>query len=329
MEAWVQNGLDLVIRVQSLGLWLRDPMLFFTFLGSEPFYMLIMPALLWCYDAGLGLRVGLVLIGSLNVNAVLKLAFQLPRPYWVSSAVQPFSTETSFGLPSGHAQDGVAVWGRLAASIGSRRAQVGAAVLVLLISVSRLYLGVHFPLDLAAGWVVGLLLLAIFLRFEQPVWWRVKRWAPGWQIALALVASLAFAALGASAIAAHQASALPASWLDAMAASQLTDVLVDPRGLDGVVTASGTLFGFAAGGILLVRWGGFNAKGRWPHRLARYAVGAFGVALLMLVLGLVDLSAGSPIDLAWRFLRYGLIGLWISYFAPRTFKLLGLVEESA
>lgn len=323
----MESGLDLVLWAQSIGPWLRAPMAFFTFLGTEPFYMLVMPAILWCYDAGLGLRLGFILLGSSSLNAVLKLVFQLPRPYWVSTDVHAYTVETSFGLPSGHAQNAVAVWGRLAAAASSSWAKVGAAVLIALISFSRLYLGVHFPLDVAAGWLVGAAVLLAFLWLEEPVWRRVRRWAIGWQLLLSFAVSLGIIALGALSIAARPGSELPDAWRQAMSAVQLTDAFVDPRGLEGIFTAAGTLFGFASGGILLFRWGKYNAKGSWGRRFGRYAVGAVGVAALLFGLDLLTFQVGSVADLVWRYARYGIIGLWISYLAPRAFDRLGLLDD--
>ncbi|MGA9534081.1 MAG: phosphatase PAP2 family protein [Anaerolineales bacterium] len=328
MDAWVQSGLDMVLRAQAIGPWLRTPMVFFTSLGMEPFYMLVMPALLWCVDAALGLRIGFVLIGSLGLNAILKLAFQLPRPYWVSADVHAYSIETSFGLPSGHAQNAVAVWGRLAAAFNSMWAKVAAAILILLISFSRLYLGVHFPLDVAAGWLVGGALLLGFLRLEEPVWRRLRGWSLGWQIGVAFLASGGLILLGALALQIHAGENLPSVWLRAMSAVQLSDAFVDPRGPEGTITAAGTLFGFAAGGILLVRWGGFDARGRWTMRVGRYLLGALGVALLLFGLDLLTFPSGSTADLIWRYLRYAAIGFWISYLGPRMFDRMGLVPDA-
>lgn len=327
MKAWVESGLDMILWAQSLGPWLRAPMAFFTSLGTEPFYMLVMPALLWCYDAALGLRVGLILLGSSSLNAILKLSLQLPRPYWVSADVRAYSVETSFGLPSGHAQNAVAVWGRLAAAFSRAWVKVAAVILIAMISFSRLYLGVHFPLDVAAGWLVGGALLLGFLWLEQPVWRRMQRWALGWQVGFAFLISMGIIALGALTLAAHSGDELPAAWRQAMSAVQLADAFVDPRGLEGILTAAGTLFGFATGGLLLARWGRYNAKGEWTRRVGRYVVGAVGVALLLFGLDLLTFPVGSPADMGWRYLRYGVIGFWISYLAPRVFDRLGLLAD--
>ncbi|HMN61370.1 MAG TPA: phosphatase PAP2 family protein, partial [Anaerolinea sp.] len=118
---WIQSiEIVIIFWLQSAGAWLRAPANFFTFLGTENFYLLVMPALYWCVDAGLGLRIGLILTVSGSVNAMLKLAFHTPRPYWVDPHVQAWSTEASFGLPSGHAQNAAAIWGLAGLKTGRR-----------------------------------------------------------------------------------------------------------------------------------------------------------------------------------------------------------------
>src|SRR5687768_4008018 len=102
METLTQNGIDWIVTAQSLGAWLQAPMEFFSFLGTENFFLLVLPLLYWSVDARLGLQVGFILITSTYFNGVLKLLFTDPRPYWISDQIIPLAAESSFGLPSGH-----------------------------------------------------------------------------------------------------------------------------------------------------------------------------------------------------------------------------------
>ena len=110
MNVWLQWGIPIITWLQGLGDVFLSPMEFFSFLGSEDFFLLVMPALLWCIDIRLGFRIGLILLTSQGVNSFFKLALGTPRPFWVSSEVKALSVETSFGVPSGHSQTAVAVW---------------------------------------------------------------------------------------------------------------------------------------------------------------------------------------------------------------------------
>ncbi len=68
MDTLVQIGIDWIIVIQSLGGWLEVPMKFFTFLGSDNFFYLVLPLIYWCIDASLGLRIGFILIASASFN---------------------------------------------------------------------------------------------------------------------------------------------------------------------------------------------------------------------------------------------------------------------
>ncbi|MGH7523624.1 MAG: phosphatase PAP2 family protein [Gemmatimonadales bacterium] len=122
-------------------------------------------ALAWRTGHGAdGGRYLLIAISGEAVYAVSKEVMHRPRP----SVVQHLSDAGWYSYPSGHSMMAWIVWGLglvvLARILPSRRAShllyLGAVVLPLLISVSRVYLGVHYPTDvlagllLAAGWIL-------------------------------------------------------------------------------------------------------------------------------------------------------------------------------
>src|SRR5512143_2808592 len=117
MDMLMSAGVQLIALLQTVE-WLEMPMRFFSFLGSADFFFLVLPAVYWCIDSRLGIRVGLILLASVSLNELSKLALHEPRPYWISTQVRAFAADPSFGIPSGHAQNGVAVWGMLAAWVG-------------------------------------------------------------------------------------------------------------------------------------------------------------------------------------------------------------------
>jgi membrane-associated phospholipid phosphatase len=106
-----------------------------------------------------------VLAGAQLLTWILKAIFERPRP----SFTDPVATASWFSFPSGHALGSIAVYGTLAYVVGRRldsaraRAGVvaGAALLVVLIGFSRLYLGVHYLTDVLAGYSAGLALLLL------------------------------------------------------------------------------------------------------------------------------------------------------------------------
>jgi PAP2 superfamily. len=112
-------GVEVVVAVQGLGQGVRALFQALSFLGSELFFLLLVPLVYWTIDARAGMRIGLILLISTGVNTLLKLVFADPRPYWYSDRVLAYAAESSFGLPSGHSQISASVWGMLA--IAARR----------------------------------------------------------------------------------------------------------------------------------------------------------------------------------------------------------------
>jgi undecaprenyl-diphosphatase len=142
--------------------WLGGPMRLVTALG---YYDVVLPllaaAILFFYLKGWRLSATLLLIstaGSIVLTTVLKAVFQRSRPEVFDSGY----TASFYSFPSGHATVAVGFYGMLTILIAyrlkgvARWAVVAAGVLlVLLIGFSRLYLGVHYPTDILAGYLAA------------------------------------------------------------------------------------------------------------------------------------------------------------------------------
>lgn len=326
LSNWMEWGCELIVWIQSLPEWLTPIMLFFSFLGSISFYLMLLPLSLWCLDVGLGLRLSALLLTSGVVNGTLKAAFGLPRPYWVCPKVEALTTDSSFGLPSGHAQNSLALWSRLMIAIPGVGSFLLGSLMFLLISISRIYLGVHFPLDTLAGWGFGLILLFIFLCLENPVIaWLKKR-----RLAIQLLAVTLFGllllsvGLGISLLAYNP---VPPAWIADAALADPSAEPIDPRNPMGILAAAGTLLGVGLGGVLLVHWGGFSAKGPVWKRLLRYTLGLASSGVIYFGLSGLLADGESPLGYASNYLLFVFIGFWITYLAPRIFVWLKLTEN--
>lgn len=107
--------------------------------------------------------VGLTVGGAALLNVILKLIFERTRPdLWERLVV-----ETSFSFPSGHAMASSALALSVIFICWNTRfrwfALVVGALFVIVIAVSRLYLGVHYPTDILAGWIVSLAWLFVVI----------------------------------------------------------------------------------------------------------------------------------------------------------------------
>jgi membrane-associated phospholipid phosphatase len=127
--------------------------------------------------------VGIALVGAQVLSNVMKLTFRRERPFFSD----PLASERTYSFPSGHALVSLAVYGSIALVLakrlpthGQRVALIsGAALLILAIGVSRLYLGVHFLSDVLAGYAagaawLGLLYFALELRGRYTSRYRVS-----------------------------------------------------------------------------------------------------------------------------------------------------------
>jgi membrane-associated phospholipid phosphatase len=316
MDALIALGIHWIVAIQSLGAWLEVPMKFFSNLGSENFIFLALPLIYWSIDAKLGLQVALILITSNNLKPIFKMLFAGPRPYWVSPQVKAFVSEGSFGIPSGHAQDSVALWGIIAFNLRKRWAWMAAVLLAFFIGFSRLYLGAHFVHDVIAGWLIGGLLLWLFTKFWNPITDWLKQKPMGLQIWLAFGLSIFF--LTVSALTASRLTGY--TFLDQWRDNALrAGPLPDPVSMNDSLTAAGTLFGLAAGISWLAVRGGYQAEGPLEKRALRFAVGLIGVLILWRGLALIFPNNADWISYLFRYVRYALVGFWIAAGAPWLF----------
>ena len=314
----VVNHAELAVNLflQTLGDGLQTIMGIITLLGTEIFYILFMPAIYWCVDAWAGLRIGVMLLSSTCFNGFFKIILKGPRPYWLSDKIVPGVHETSFGIPSGHAMNSTAVWGWSALETKDRRALVGATIIVLLISLSRLVLGVHFLSDVLLGLLLGVLLLIAFNKLLKPLGAWLNKQSLRNQILLAFFSSLFIIGLSAMAVALSDGWQMPAEW--AANAGE-----VDPLSLDGALTTAGLWFGMLAGFAWLRDRRGIiqSSFGKW-QRLLRYVVGIAGVVALYAGLGSLFPKDLGLVSAVLRYFRYFLIGLWIACLSPLLFEKL-------
>lgn len=269
--------------------------------GTVYAYTLIVLFIFWCVDEKKGLRMGIILLVSAWINSALKLFLRQPRPYQLDPSVGR-AFESSYGLPSGHAQISLVFWMSLAGKWLARPAVWAAAVLIsLVIGLSRLYLGVHFPTDLLAGWLLGALTLGGFFILDDPIN-RVLN-AGGTRLRMISCAAAAF----------------------------LMNAL-----RPGDVRYGAVFLGFGAGYSLMLRYfpvsirGMIRGKGPGTAILGtRYVLGLAGAAALYF--GFRTLLEGLPGDYRrlGLFILYSALGFWVSAGAPWLFLKFGLAAPGS
>ena len=318
-------GIDFIAGLQTSAPWLEAPSRFFSFLGTEKFYLFLLPFLYWCVDVRLGLRIGVILSLSDSLNTFFKFLFHQPRPYWVSNKVRVIQPEVSYGLPSGHAQHAVTVWGTTAAR-GKGWLRWLMVALIFLIGFSRIALAVHFPTDVLAGWLIGGVILWVFLKWEAVVIAWFNRFTLAQKIGLAFAASILLIIISLVGLA-FVPPVDPSQWKADVARAfslALDQAAIRLRATSGAVGVAGTFFGLVAGAILIFQRGGFDARGTWSKRTLRFVLGMIGVIILWLGLTTVLPRDASLVSQVLRYFRCALTGFWVAYIAPWMFIKLGL-----
>ena len=126
-------------------------------LGRITLLALVLAPLLWAGHRRSAAWLAGMMAGGTLLNLGLKQIYAAPRP----DLLPHLDIVHSYSFPSGHSAGNMMFFGALALLAGGRVAQAMAATMILLIGVSRVWLGVHWPSDVLAGWIEGLGWLAL------------------------------------------------------------------------------------------------------------------------------------------------------------------------
>lgn len=145
---------------------------FCTLFGEEMFMFVVICCLYWCINKELAYRIGLAFFVSGLVVQELKITFRVERPWVIDpsfKAVQEvIGTATGYSFPSGHTQSSVALFASLAFYVKSRWVKAACVTAFLLVGISRMYLGVHTPVDVLTSILLTLILtVAVFLVMKR------------------------------------------------------------------------------------------------------------------------------------------------------------------
>src|SRR5215472_2667190 len=146
---------------------LRTPMQGVTYLGSSVIVLTVMAVAaadcVWNSRRREALMLVVVVAGAFLLYTTIKDLVDRPRP-----PVPHLANAGGASFPSGHSTQAAAIYGALAYVVARHRPRthallswVSAALLILMISWSRLFLGVHYPSDVAGGVLIGTLWAAV------------------------------------------------------------------------------------------------------------------------------------------------------------------------
>ena len=285
---------------------LNEFMLLITQLGEETAFLVVAMIVFWCVDKYKGyyiLSVGFV--GTL-ANQFLKLWFRIPRP-WVldenfTILEQAREAASGYSFPSGHTQSSVGTFGCVAYTTKNRWIRYAAIAVAILGPFSRMYIGVHTPLDVGVAIVMALALIFIF----RPIFLeRNRKYIPillGFMLAIAIAyfCFISFYKFPAD-IDAHNLAS----------------------GTKNAYTLLGALLGLLVVYIVDEKWLHFPTKAVWWVQCIKVAVGF--VLVLLVKSGLKDVLVQLLGEYPGRAVRYFLIVIVAGILWPLAFKFFSKI----
>jgi membrane-associated phospholipid phosphatase len=275
----------------------------FTSLGDGPFLMAAIPLAYWLWRKDAVARVTLVLLLSAVLNDHLKNIFVVPRPFMApGSTVEALIKASGWSMPSGHAQSAAVLWGSLAWEIRRRWAFAAAACIASMVALSRVYLGVHYPVDVLVGAAIGLATVVVWYAAVGLAPRAMEKRTLTFQIAAPVVAVAVWL------------------WLIPFTTAQGTLPA-------GAALGASAVLAFWIGICLDRRFLGYAPPGTWRGRIAIALLGLATLAVLRFALGWALAALSAP---AWlqSVLVYAAIGAWISLGGPALFMRLGLATTT-
>jgi undecaprenyl-diphosphatase len=136
-----------------------------TYFGGVYGFMVLSIIVFWCIDKRCGyFMLSLGFLGTV-INQFLKIIFRIPRPWVLDPGFEPVESAVAdaggFSFPSGHTQNVFATFGGVFVWTKKTWLKILCAVMIVLVAFSRMYLGVHTPLDVGVSVVIGVVLLLV------------------------------------------------------------------------------------------------------------------------------------------------------------------------
>lgn len=274
-----------------------------TMLGEEGIYILIIAVFFWAISKKKGFIMASTLLVSLYFNTFLKMIFHTPRPFEAIPDLQGkrLETATGYAFPSGHTQGASSFYATLIYLFKNKILRVFCILAIFLVGISRLYLGVHWPVDVIGGWILGI----------GVAWYIASKVNDLWDNSEELKRFL---------------------YIFMIISTVITIVMiilefVSFKGtvkIDDYFKGAGMVMGCFAGFVLESGFLKFDPKaGSKAKKVLRVITGLMGVIILQNGLKLI-----LPEYFLSHFIRYAVMGFWITYLFPFLGTKIRLFEQS-
>ena len=269
-----------------------------THLGEETFFLAFAIIFFWCVNKRQGYYILITGLVGTVVNQVAKLFFRIPRPWVLDpefNIIESARAEaTGYSFPSGHTQNVAGTFGAIAAFKPRKWLTALCVTIILLVGFSRMYLGVHTPLDVAVSLLIALgLILLLRPVFETNE--SFKKYMPYVVIGSVIISVLFLV---------YVLSLGGVSFLD-------------PHNYQSGLKNAYTLLGCTAG--LVSKYINFDTKAKWYAQILKLVIGLAGVLAIKSGLS-APLTALFGNEYIARAVRYFLIVVFAGAVWPMTFK---------
>ncbi|MBQ6630576.1 MAG: phosphatase PAP2 family protein [Romboutsia sp.] len=145
--------------------------LILTISTEVPVIILLTAITYWCINKKYGHKLLFTLIPNIVINTGIKEFVKAPRPIGIAG-IESLRTQTATGysFPSGHTQTATTFWTSLMIIFKKRWTYILGTIIILGVGISRLYLGVHWPVDVIFGWIFGIVFTVIFAKLFDIVY---------------------------------------------------------------------------------------------------------------------------------------------------------------
>lgn len=285
----LQWGASVVLAIQAFSSPAFDAFArALNFFGTVDFFFLLIPFLYWCVNkrAAFQILVGLLLTDYLA--RVLKGFFNVTRPYDFDTRIRNLDPQGDASFPSAAAVGASYFWTALALWRRQVWITILAVIVIASVAFARMYLGAHYPFDVAGGILLGVLLAFAFHRAPWDAIWTKFSNVP-------LTLALTLVPLGLA--------------------------LLYP--VKDTVVSMGALCGALAGISFEITRVRFVEKTIWWKQVLKLVLG-LAIALALRTL----LKEILPDALWADFLRYAIIGVWLAVGAPLVFVKTQLAQKN-
>ncbi len=294
---------QILFYFQSIASPFLDRLLeFFTMFGEETFIIAIIAWIYWNKNKKEGFTLSFALLVSLMLNNVLKIIFRTERPFQKLPGLtgKRLQTATGYSFPSGHTQGAASFYSSLFLVYKKWRVIIPAIIIIIFVAISRVYLGVHWPIDVIAAVFIGVISSIILVPFLNSIYENKKRRGK-----FLLILSILSATV--------------------LTVTIFTNNIIFKGDLDiiDLIKMSGLLFGVSWGLLFEMKGPQFLVEASLIKKIIRFVIGLVGAFLFM-----EGLKMLLPYTGFFHLVRYGLTGLWVVWFFPLIGGKMGLFAFS-